>query len=174
MKPQWMPEDVEPQQIIDLYRNGYSAIAIIEKLGLTCSYAPVLRFLKDKEIAIRKPGKSGSNDNECLGCTTVFISKYSDTPLCLDCAPDKSWRQRFNFYGITKPQFDEILERQSSLCDLCELPLPENISKISIDHCHKQGHVRALLHHRCNVGLAFIEDDKFLANAVRYVERHKK
>lgn len=56
---------------------------------------------------------------------------------------------------------------------MCEEKLPDDPFKIHIDHCHKQGHVRGLLCGQCNTGLGYIENDKMLANAVRYIERHK-
>lgn len=109
----------------------------------------------------------------CLGCNESFTA-HGNKKLCLKCCPDRKWLQPFYLYGLTKPKFDELLEKQKGLCDFCELPLPiNNLSQVKIDHCHLQGHVRGLLHHRCNVGLHFIEDDKFLAYAVRYIERHR-
>jgi hypothetical protein len=173
-KPYWMPDDVEPQQLIDRYSDGVAATAIIQEFNLDCQYGCLLKYLRTQGVSIRSKGQGGSHSKECLGCGKVFISRYSETPICLECAPDKSWRQRFEFYGITKLKFDELWEKQSGLCDLCELPLPATPSDIKIDHCHKQNFVRALLHHKCNVGLHYVEDDKFLAQAIRYIERHRR
>lgn len=114
----------------------------------------------------------------CLGCGTTFLRKccVKNRPpiLCKICAPSVEWMTRFRKYGITKPQFDEMFEKQSGLCDLCEKPLPQRISYIAVEHCHKQGHVRALTCRWCNTGLGYIENDKWLAAAFRYIERHRR
>ena len=77
------------------------------------------------DIPVRKQGSSGSFSKQCLGCGKEFISRYLETawsrtpsvgnesPLCLECAPDKSWRQRFELYGMAKPQFDKMWNKQS-------------------------------------------------------------
>ena len=65
-KPNWMPEDIEPEQIGNLYLEGFSVQAIIDKLGLTCTYAPVYRLLKLMDIPVRKQGSSGSFQNNVL------------------------------------------------------------------------------------------------------------
>jgi len=114
----------------------------------------------------------------CAGCAAPFLraginTEWTKNPLCEKCAPNRMWKTRFRKYGITKPQFEKMFERQSGLCDLCEDPLPEDISRICVDHCHKQGHNRGLLCPHCNLGLGFLENDKWLATAFRYVERHR-
>lgn len=162
-------------EIIRLYQDGYSAKRIAEELHLPYSCTTVLQTLRFHGIRIRK-----ANDfvkeviNECKACGKKFKGKPSHVYLCAECAPDQSWVTRFRTYGITKVQFDKLLEKQSGLCDLCELLLPSDVSKIHIDHCHKQNYVRALLCGRCNNGLGYVEDDKFLARAIRYIEKHKR
>ena len=91
----------------------------------------------------------------CDACNKEYIIRGTRSKLCGECAPDKSWYARWFNYGITKPQFEKMLEEQSGLCGLCFEALPDNLSFVYIDHCHTQGHVRALLHKDCNTGLGF-------------------
>ena len=168
----WEPEPELAQRITELYEEGWSGMTIYKRLGLNVSPETVLRWLHRNDIQVRNRGINEITVN-CEVCGTKFSIRALNYALCFDCAPTSKWADLYRKYGITKPQFDAMYEKQSGLCDLCELPLPKD-EKICIDHCHTQGHVRALLHNKCNIGLHYIEDDKFLANAVRYVERHRK
>jgi hypothetical protein len=62
-----------------------------------------------------------------------------------------------------------MLIQQSGLCAMCNKPMKDPV----VDHDHETGKVRGLLHHRCNVGLPYIEDAGFRANAVAYLETHR-
>lgn len=54
-----------------------------------------------------------------------------------------------------------MLESQGYTCAICHLPCDEE--KAVLDHCHKGGHVRAVLHRSCNSLLGKLEN-----NAPRY------
>ena len=164
-KPWWLPEGVEPQQVIDLYESGEGAKRIIGILGLPITAKTVLAFLRANNIEIRK------RLTICLICSGNIDKGAIGQKFCKTCIPDSAAKQRYRTYGITQPQYDLMFESQMGLCDLCFTPLENNVH---IDHCHKQGHNRALLHQRCNVGLSYLEDDKFVAQAFRYIERHKR
>ncbi len=50
---------------------------------------------------------------------------------------------------------EEMLEVQGGVCPICTKAIqPE---QAVLDHCHKNGHVRAVLHRSCNVGEAKME-----------------
>lgn len=164
--------DIDTKDLVALYNSGLSTTEIGERFGI--SARTVGRRLKSSNgVEIRGFGPQ-TRDAVCIHCGVDFQTKAPNAVACKECIPDTKWSTKFCKWGITKPQFEKMLEKQSGLCDLCELPLPEDIDKIHVDHCHTQGHVRALLHGRCNMGLGFIENDKFLAHAIRYIERHKK
>lgn len=163
--------------IISKYNSGMSAQTIVNELNLSISVSTLCYWLKKWGVEIRKTGPQCKKN--CDGCGKILIiqqgpSKNKRGSICLECAPTNSWAQRFYNLGITKPEFDSLFEKQSGLCDLCEFPLSDNFTDIAVDHCHKQGHIRGLLHPKCNTGLGIIEDDKFLAQAIRYIERHKR
>lgn len=160
-------------RIVELYSKGLSSKQIIAELGLNCSAKDVLATLRFLGVEIRPRG-THYKEKPCVACGQALGPRAANVTLCKTCAPNKEWVARYYNYKLTKTEFDAMREKQSNLCDLCELPLPNDVCNIIIDHCHKQGHVRALLHQKCNIGLHYIENDKFLANAVRYIERHRK
>jgi hypothetical protein len=69
-----------------------------------------------------------------------------------------------------------LLEAQGWKCAICQLPCDEE--KAVLDHCHKGGHVRAVLHRSCNAVEGKIinslrrfgikDADSFLRNLVEY------
>lgn len=55
--------------------------------------------------------------------------------------------------------------------------MPENVNPharyIFMLNPTRPGQVRSLIHNKCNIGLHYIEDEKFLMNAKAYIERHR-
>jgi hypothetical protein len=68
-------------------------------------------------------------------------------------------------YGITNEQVSEILERQNGLCGLCKEPL-EKGRRQTIDHNHRTGKVRGILHQKCNTILGFHESNPSLYSKI--------
>ena len=66
--------------------------------------------------------------------------------------PDKILEYRCNWYGITKEQYEKMLEQQGGECAICKI-----IEKFVIDHDHETGEVRGLLCKGCNNTLGFVE-----------------
>ena len=42
---------------------------------------------------------------------------------------------------------EELLKRQANTCPICTRPI---VSDPVLDHCHRSGHIRAVLHRECN------------------------
>jgi hypothetical protein len=90
--------------------------------------------------------------------------------------PDKirNGRLQRNF-GLSKDQFDAMLEAQGSSCAICYTTEPGGPSgtfgsSFAVDHCHTSGSVRGLLCMRCNVGLGYFRDDPaLLLRATEYL-----
>lgn len=80
------------------------------------------------------------------------------------------------------PTRKRLLECQGGLCAICAEPLAED--KAVLDHDHRGGHVRAVLHRDCNIMLGKVENAsvrtgmgrdrmiKFLQGAAKYVIDH--
>lgn len=56
-----------------------------------------------------------------------------------------------------KPKRETMLAQQGRRCALCKQPV--NADEAALDHCHKTGHVRAVLHRGCNAMLGHIENN---------------
>ena len=80
-------------------------------------------------------------------------------------------------YGITLEQYNEMLEKQNSLCAICvKAETKKNkygfISRLHTDHCHKTKVVRGLLCNKCNNGLGYFDDNTdYLLSAIKYLTR---
>lgn len=70
-------------------------------------------------------------------------------------------------YGISWAEFDELELAQEGRCLLCR----SKPDRWHVDHDHRTGKVRALLCHKCNVGLGWFDDDpEKLRRAASYLE----
>lgn len=75
-------------------------------------------------------------------------------------------------YGITLEQYEKMFEEQNGVCAICKQP--EINRRLSIDHRHSDGIVRALLCTKCNYLVGIIESSFWgLKDKVfDYIERH--
>ena len=70
--------------------------------------------------------------------------------------PNKVRNQRLiKTYGITETQWDKIFKHQKGVCPICLKPILKPGNKegklaAAVDHDHKSGRVRGLLHFKCN------------------------
>lgn len=69
-------------------------------------------------------------------------------------------------YGLTAEDYRRLFDSQGGKCAFCgttdggrKVPAWKwGVGTLSIDHCHKTGHVRGLLCHLCNVRLGAYEN----------------
>lgn len=77
-----------------------------------------------------------------------------------------------NKYGITKEQYDRMLNEQGGICFLCSC-LPKEHQILSVDHQHESGHVRKLLCENCNRALGYMERDmEWTLKAIAYLNSY--
>lgn len=75
----------------------------------------------------------------------------------------RKWR-----YGVTKEQFDNMVNNQSGKCAICSIEL---LTKPHLDHDHKNGKNRGVLCFHCNAGLGQFKDNaEFLLKAIEYLK----
>lgn len=82
---------------------------------------------------------------------------------CIDCRRDVR-------YGLEAGLYQKLLSSQLGLCAICGRPEETRnrsgkVKPLSVDHDHLTGHVRGLLCHHCNVGIARFNDDLSLLQA---------
>lgn len=63
-------------------------------------------------------------------------------------------------YGITKEEYNYLLDTQKGCCAICKKHQTEFKRKLSVDHCHTTEKVRGLLCIRCNTLLGIFEKYK--------------
>lgn len=79
-------------------------------------------------------------------------------------------------YGLSLDQYARLLRKQKALCVLCQQPMKHG-GRITnehavVDHDHKTGKIRGILHARCNTLLASFDDDpRLLARIAKYLKR---
>lgn len=106
---------------------------------------------------------------------------YARDPL-REIAKNKAWRERnphityrhslksrLAKYGLTIAEYERRVLAQAGLCDICGKP---DTRRLSVDHSHVTGVVRALLCRNCNAGLGhFMDDPRLLLSAAKYIKR---
>ena len=125
----------------------------------------------DKDVCAAKGRTRYKTEVTCEICNTTFIKgSPHHTRWCRGCVPSHKkehtfkWRMIAARYGIGKPQWEALLERQGGTCALCKEP-PK-----CVDHDHQTGKLRGLLCYRCNNLLsAFDTDTEWLVKAKNYV-----
>ena len=73
-------------------------------------------------------------------------------------------------YGITLEQFEQMLLQQNGVCAICRQPeaVRNNgkLVRLSVDHNHNTGEVRALLCSFCNPAVGWVREDPLIARAL--------
>jgi hypothetical protein len=59
-------------------------------------------------------------------------------------------RNLHRHYGLSREKYDEMLKEQKGKCKLCQYAPSLHERGLSVDHCHKEKKVRALLCGNCN------------------------
>lgn len=131
-----------------------------------CSKCKIEKSLE--EFHKNKKMKDG-HSYVCKECTKIendkACEKYRSSSKGVKMAR-KRWL-KFK-YNITPEDYANMLEKQQGLCGICKLEMVEK--DICIDHCHKTGKIRGLLHRSCNAALGlFKEDENILRNAINYI-----
>lgn len=111
-----------------------------------------------------------------------YHRKYDREVQYIKSRPEKLAKERARHlkeaYGITPEEFDRMYEAQHGLCAICGKPETHKtprgfVYKMSVDHDHNTGKVRALLCRSCNSGIGKLGDSSELAfRAALYLASH--
>ncbi len=72
-------------------------------------------------------------------------------------------------HGISLEQFNELFLSQGSVCAICRGDKPKG-KNWHVDHCHRNGQIRGILCHPCNLMIGQADDNiQTLQAAVRYL-----
>lgn len=87
-----------------------------------------------------------------------------------DRAAQTTRARKLRGYGLTVEDYEIMFRAQGGTCPICLEALP-NGESASVDHCHRTGKVRGLLHRKCNAGLGMFKDDaQILRRALKYLD----
>jgi len=78
---------------------------------------------------------------------------------------------RLRKYGLTQADFERMWNAQNGQCAICREPFKDQL-RACVDHDHATGFVRDLLCRPCNVDLAVVDDDDYLAKLLSYRDVH--
>ena len=85
----------------------------------------------------------------------------------------RNWRLKTK-YGITREEYDSMLQSQNNSCAICKSNSPGSPAGWHIDHCHTTGKVRGILCACCNVMLGLAKDNEYtLFEAMAYLLTHR-
>lgn len=121
-----------------------------------------------------KRTKDGLN-SWCKECATIssrsWYNKTKQTLTTDEWAARNKKHALKAMYGLSFAEYQVLLTKQDYKCRICRIPEIELDRKLSVDHSHKNGQVRALLCNSCNNGLGRFKDSAdLLREAASYLE----
>jgi hypothetical protein len=123
----------------------------------------------EKEIAEFGRDRGGLDGfaHKCLECSRMFQRRiYDRNP---EYTRDKEFRRR---YGIDVDTYERMYGEQEGYCAICGKHESKQSRRLSIDHNHITGEIRALLCHDCNTVIGFSHESvEILTKAVLYLKR---
>lgn len=92
---------------------------------------------------------------------------------CKHCSKHEAWTTKLRLrYGMTENLYNEMLVKQCGKCNICHKP--PKYKRLSVDHCHTTGRIRALLCNECNIAVGWIEKYKNnIMDYIKYVEDYE-
>lgn len=168
-KLNWVPYE---ELIIELYVNQRMSVkSILDKLhvqNFEVSGSSLLNFLSSKQLKrIQKKQNLKKSEKFCEKCNKVLDPPVYRRKWCIDCSGNRKFSWYLQKYGLSKPEFDEMLTKQRGICVLCERK-----AKV-VDHDHITGKIRGILCYACNFAVSRVEKDGWAVRAQHYVESFK-
>lgn len=114
--------------------------------------------------------------SKCKECSSRAWGKwvdlhpeYKDKKLESDRKCHEDYK-KYHRHGITKNQYELMLEAQNGVCAICCKP-PKPTQSLVVDHNHETGDVRGLLCRNCNRGIGLLGDSIItLENSLNYLK----
>jgi len=141
----------------------------------------VCSLLKPYSEMVKNKGFSCGVDTICLECSRERVKlwrkenpekrakqmkKEAGKPYTIN----KHLRSK---YGITHIEYNEMFIAQKGCCTICGLHQSNFTRRLSVDHCHTTGKIRALLCSHCNSMIGYAKDDTNILNsAIEYLKEY--
>lgn len=76
-----------------------------------------------------------------------------------DKALANSYALKKSLYGISREEFEALVESQNSACASCGDDATGSEHSLQVDHCHNTLEIRGLLCSGCNTAAGWLDDD---------------
>lgn len=122
------------------------------------------REFKSSDCFYKNYKRKDGLTSRCKICFLKNKSKYSRN-------------HKYDRYGITNDQYNEMFLSQNGTCFICNQPETlkdkRGIRSLAVDHDHSNGKVRGLLCSKCNRGIGCFNDNpELMIKASQYIARH--
>ena len=142
----------------------------------------------EKEETEFAPSHRANSKSLCRPCNTKQLREWRSRNRESHNAYQKKYKARKpeiyrnailkTKYGIGISEYEQMHIDQGGVCAICGKPetaadrRTKVTRKLSVDHCHNEGHVRGLLCGKCNPGIGlFMHDEGLLMKAIEYLQR---
>lgn len=169
-------------------KNGHKSVRYA--ISANCVQCVADKRGKEKITSKGKPRVSAENISRAaaalsIGHTTYIAEneckrghrhRYCTTHNCVECdrlsqdrwKDEKKWRRIKKEYGLSRDDFNNLVNEQNGMCAICGTDLAD--ANAHIDHCHGTGVVRGILCGRCNQALGLFKDSiSSLKSAIAYL-----
>lgn len=205
----WRAENLEPVSTCSVddcdaahFGNGYCRPHYMKwyRTGDAEVEPPVYKNTLDCEVdgcSIKQSANGLCNKHNATRVRQLLADQVEGTRTCCTCKLEKdlicfslgnnmcrecdAFRQVKHNYGITREQYDALLDEQGGECAICVGSNDPKTKRLSVDHWHEcdAGHdprkkaciqcIRGLLCEKCNIG-KYNENPKLLRAAAAYFE----
>lgn len=117
----------------------------------------------------------------CAHCGSMFLPTMGIQQYCRICVPNGRANSRMKAYGVSQSEVDALLDYQGDKCALCDKDvsvfrgLSDGVGSgnidAAIDHNHDTGVIRGVLCKKCNLVMAYVDDNEWLQRALIYIEQ---
>lgn len=104
------------------------------------------------------------------------IKMYAELKLRYTAQQLKYFREDlYKHYRIREDRYADMFDRQQGNCDCCGINQAYLTRRLSVDHSHSTGEVRALLCDNCNPAIGFVKESiARCEQIIEYLKKHKK
>ncbi len=151
------------QNIADkLERGGLAKVPSVKKCSTCLAWKPAVKF------CINAYSVDGLR-SRCRDCDKDYMKLWiKKTPDYKDKARAKNLQRNF---GITVTEYDALLEAQGGVCAFCHKPQAEGKKRFAVDHDHRTGEIRGLLHNNpCNKIAVGYHDTESAKSLMTYLQ----
>ena len=136
---------------------------------------------KDQNLFVKSKTFKSGFDTVCLDCSRAKVKTWrAKNPEKRKVQLQRESKKDYNHnkhlkatYNITRQEYMEMYTAQGGACAICSKHQTEFNKRLSVDHCHNTGRIRALLCTHCNSMLGDAKDKiELLQAAITYLEEH--